>query len=118
MRSAPGLNVYSTLPTSSGSAYGYYSGTSMATLHVAGVAALLKSQQPTLDDAQLKTRILDGVDAKGTLSGRVLTGGRLNAANALPASSAADRATDTTDPTVTQVSRRAPGTARRALRRR
>ena len=104
MRSSPGLNVYSTLPTSSGSAYGYYSGTSMATLHVAGVAALLKSQQPTLDDAQLKTRILDGVDAKGTLSGRVLTGGRLNAANALPASSAADRATDTTDPTVTQVS--------------
>lgn len=41
MRSSPGLNVYSTLPTSSGSAYGYYSGTSMATLHVAGVAALL-----------------------------------------------------------------------------
>jgi thermitase len=102
--SAPGVNAYSTLPTSSGSAFGYYSGTSMATPHVAGVAALLKSQQPTLDDAQLKTRILDGVDAKGTLSGRVLTGGRLNAANALPASSAADRATDTTVPSVTQVS--------------
>jgi subtilisin family serine protease len=75
----------------------------MATPHVTGVAALLKSQQPTLDDAQLKARILDGVDAKGNLSGRVLTGGRLNAANALPASTTADRATDTTDPTVTQV---------------
>src|SRR3712207_3210404 len=90
MRSAPGLNVYSTLSTSSGSAYGYYSGTSMGTPHVAGVAPHLKSQQPTLDDAQLKTRILDGVDAKGTLSGRVLKGGRLNPANALPASHCGD----------------------------
>ena len=97
---APGVNVLSTLP---GDRYGYFSGTSMATPHVTGVAALLKSQQPTLDDAQLKARILDGVDAKGNLSGRVLTGGRLNAANALPASTTADRATDTTDPTVTQV---------------
>ncbi len=98
---APGENVLSTLP---GNRYGYYSGTSMATPHVTGVAALLKSQQPTLDDAQLKARILDGVDAKGNLSERMLTGGRLNAANALPASTTAERATDTTEPTVTQVS--------------
>src|SRR5918999_1287399 len=39
---APGVNVLSTLP---GNRYGYYSGTSMATPHVTGVAALLKSQQ-------------------------------------------------------------------------
>lgn len=97
---APGVNVLSTLP---GNRYGYYSGTSMPTPHVAGVAALIKSQQPTLDDAQLKTRILEGVDASGNLSGKVLTGGRLNAANALPASTTADQAADTTDPTVTRV---------------
>jgi len=35
---APGVNIYSTLP---GNGYGYKSGTSMATAHVAGVAGLL-----------------------------------------------------------------------------
>src|SRR5215217_547074 len=79
---APGVNVASTLP---GIRYGYYSGTSMATPHVTGVAALLKSQQPTLDDAQLKARILDGADRKSSLTGKV-------------------GATDTTGPTVSQIS--------------
>jgi thermitase len=97
---APGVNVASTLPDN---AYGYYSGTSMATPHVAGVAALLKSRQPALDDAQLKAGIIDGVDEKSGLTGKVLTGGRLNAANALPASSEIE-ASDSTEPTVSQVS--------------
>jgi thermitase len=97
---APGVNVLSTLP---GNRYGYYSGTSMATPHVTGVAALLRSRQPTLDDAQLKTRILDGADRKSSLTGKVLAGGRLNAANALP--SATDKVgADSTDPTVSSVS--------------
>jgi subtilisin family serine protease len=96
---APGVNVASTLP---GIRYGYYSGTSMATPHVTGVAALLKSQQPTLDDAQLKARILDGADKKSSLTGKVLTNGRLNAANALPSSTVTVGA-DSTDPTVSQV---------------
>jgi thermitase len=97
---APGVNVRSTLP---GNRYGYYSGTSMATPHVTGVAALVKSQQPTLDDAQLKARILDGADSKSSLTGKVLTNGRLNAANALISASAVETA-DSTDPTVSQVS--------------
>jgi thermitase len=95
------VNVLSTLP---GDRYGYYSGTSMATPHVAGVATLLESRQPALDDAQLKAEILDSVDTVSGLQGDVLTGGRLNAASAVPSSTTADRVTDTTEPTVTQVS--------------
>ncbi len=96
---APGVNVASTLP---GNGYGYYSGTSMATPHVTGVAVLLKSQNPTLDDAQMKSAILNSVDERSSLSGKVLTSGRLNAASAL-SSGARVGTTDTTDPTVSSV---------------
>jgi subtilisin family serine protease len=97
---APGVNVLSTLP---GNRYGYYSGASMATPHVTGVAALLESRQPTLDDAQLKARILDGAGGKSSLTGKLLTNGRLNAASALPSATGAV-GTDSTDPTVSSVS--------------
>ncbi|WP_312878529.1 S8 family peptidase [Lentzea indica] len=48
---APGDSVYSTVP---GGRYGSKSGTSMASPHVAGVAALLKSANPTATPAQLR----------------------------------------------------------------
>ena len=96
---APGVNIASTLP---GNGYGYYSGTSMATPHVTGAAALLRSQNPTLDDAQIKSAILDSVDKKSSLSSKVLTGGRLNAASALSSVTSVG-ATDATDPTISSV---------------
>jgi subtilisin family serine protease len=73
---APGVNIVSTLP---GNRYGSYSGTSMATPHVTGVAALIKSEDPTQDDAQIKARILTYVEKKPSLEGKTVTGGRLNA---------------------------------------
>ena len=79
---APGDNVYSCRP---GNQYGYDSGTSMAAPHVAGVAALLLAQNPGWSTAQLKSRILGTTDALAALSGRCVTGGRLNARRALGA---------------------------------
>ena len=91
---APGVGILSTLP---GNSYGRYSGTSMATPHVAGVAALIKSQEPGLDDAQIKARLLQYVDKKASLQDKVATNGRLNALRAITEN------VDTTKPTVTDV---------------
>jgi subtilisin family serine protease len=67
----------------SGEDYNTISGTSMATPHVAGVAALVKAAHPTYTVAQLVAAILGGVDPVAGLSGRVSTGGRLNACKAV-----------------------------------
>jgi subtilisin family serine protease len=61
------------------------SGTSMATPHVAGVAALKWAQTPAATVAAVKTAILAGVDLKSSLAGVVGTGGRLNACKTLVA---------------------------------
>jgi thermitase len=82
---APGKDILSTLP---GNEYGFGYGTSMATPHVTGVAALIKSQSPRLNDEGIKARILDSVDKKASLEGKMVSGGRLNAAKALGADTA------------------------------
>lgn len=79
---APGVGIYSTLPASSKgkiiSSYGSYSGTSMATPHVTGAAALYASTHLGSTAAQIKTAILGSVLATESLSTKTGTGGRLN----------------------------------------
>lgn len=77
---APGVSIYSTV---NGGGYATYSGTSMATPHVAGVAALAWAANSSATVAQVKQAILGGVDQVAALSGKVATGGRLNAYNTL-----------------------------------
>ena len=68
-----------------------HDGTSFATPHVTGVAALLWSAEPGLSVAQVKARILSSVDPLPALAGKTVTGGRLNAATALTLPAAVDR---------------------------
>ena len=71
---APGVNV---LSTTRNNTYSFFSGTSMATPHVSGAAALVLSQC-NLSTASLKTLILNTVDPIAALTGLVATNGRLN----------------------------------------
>ncbi len=66
-----------------GDEYGYKSGTSMAAPVVSGIAGLIWSYQPNLTHLEVKEAILNSVDKKDTLSGKVYTGGRVNAYKAL-----------------------------------
>jgi hypothetical protein len=78
---APGVNIRSTVR---GAAYAYFSGTSMATPHVSGAAALILSRC-ALNTASLRSLLLSSVDPVGALAGITSTGGRLNVEAALAA---------------------------------
>ena len=69
----------------SADSYGFNDGTSMATPHVSGLAALLKAHNPALINTQIKAAIESNVDTKSSLNNKVVTGGRINAAAALAA---------------------------------
>jgi subtilisin family serine protease len=89
---APGSDIYSTMP---GNEYKMNSGTSMASPNVAGVAALVRSQYPSLNASQVKKVLMDSglpITAKVTIGttkqvktlNEISTSGRIvNAYNAL-----------------------------------
>jgi subtilisin family serine protease len=79
---APGVDIFSST-AGSDTEYQIFSGTSMATPHVVGVAALILSRFPTADLTELKDRLLLGVVKTPALTGRTITGGRVNAYNSL-----------------------------------
>ncbi len=72
---APGSSIFSTLP---GAKFGTLSGTSMATPHVTGAAALYASLHPDATAAEIRVAILGSVEATASLSGKTVTGGRLD----------------------------------------
>ena len=72
---APGVNIVSTLPSN---IYGSYSGTSMATPHVTGAAALCKSIKPSATATQIRNSILSSVVATSSLATKTATGGRVD----------------------------------------
>jgi subtilisin family serine protease len=72
---APGSSIFSTTPNNK---YATYSGTSMATPHVAGACALYLGALPSSDYQKVKTMLLDSVDPIPPLQDKVLSGGRLN----------------------------------------
>jgi hypothetical protein len=76
---APGEGIRSTVP---GPSYATYDGTSMATPHVAGAAALVLAHRPTLTPIQVRQALMLSADTKPSLTGYVATG-RLNAFRAL-----------------------------------
>ena len=78
---APGVAILSTIRNAG---YAYYDGTSMATPHVSGAAALVLSRC-ALDPAALKADLLGSVDPIPALAGVTVTGGRLNVYQALTA---------------------------------
>ena len=77
---APGVSIYSTIP---GNRYAIYSGTSMATPFVSGVAALAWAVDPSATVAEVRNAILEGASPVASLSGKVASGGVLNAYNTL-----------------------------------
>ena len=83
---APGVSILSTYPPDGSSAsgsYAYMEGTSMATPHVTGIAALLAARYPALVPAEIKQRIMATVQPLPGLVGKIAASGRVNAYNAL-----------------------------------
>jgi thermitase len=77
---APGVKI---LSTEKGGTYGIMSGTSMATPHVSGIAALMLSANPALTYAQVKDNLIKSCDPVRKLARKVVCGGRVNVYNAI-----------------------------------
>jgi subtilisin family serine protease len=72
---APGVQILSTLPNGY---IGYMNGTSMAAPHVTGAAALYASTHPAATPQSIRTALLGSALPTPSLTGKTVTGGRLN----------------------------------------
>ncbi|MEY4173196.1 MAG: hypothetical protein RI900_361 [Actinomycetota bacterium] len=72
---APGVNIISTVPNG---AYASFNGTSMATPHVTGAAALCASLDPTMSGAAIRAAIMQSAAPTASMVGRTVSGGRLD----------------------------------------
>lgn len=79
---APGIGI---LSTTIGNTYSVMGGTSMASPHVAGAAALLLAKNPNLTIQQLKGLLIYNGDVVSSLAGKTITSRRLNVANSMQA---------------------------------
>merc|ERR1719356_2006786 len=77
---APGSDILSTAP---GNQYKTLSGTSMATPHVSGLAALIWMYRPQLTPLQVKEILLSTAVPADALKNRISTGAQINARRAL-----------------------------------
>lgn len=77
---APGVEIFSTLPEGE---YGVKSGTSMATPHVAGAAALVAAAHPEATPAELRHRLVHNSESKDGLGEVSNSGGRINVGRSL-----------------------------------
>lgn len=112
---APGDSILSTYL---GGQYAYASGTSMATPHVAGMAALLLAVNPSLSYTSIKSILLKTVDPISSMSGKLVSGGRGNIYKAVlqastgqtptPAPTTTPTGVPTTQPTATPTPIRTP----------
>ena len=71
--SAPGVAITSSLPNGQGGPWGELGGTSMASPHVAGGAALLKERHPGWSVAQIKSALVQTADPVRDKSGREIS---------------------------------------------
>ena len=91
---APGSSIVSTVPKRSKgsgvSGYASYSGTSMATPHVTGAAALYAATYPDASAAQIKAAILESAMDTDWLRGKCVSNGQLDVAKLITTPPAAD----------------------------
>jgi subtilisin family serine protease len=84
---APGSRILSTYLANQ---FVTMSGTSMATPYVAGLAALMKSVNPSLSYAELKYVLMASSDPRTELQGKVASNGRVNAYRAVMSAASGD----------------------------